>query len=428
MNLLLYNIFLKLYPLGIRIAAIWNDKAKLWIKGRKKFPYTGTEERSETIWMHCASLGEFEQGRPLIEKIRTEYPAYRIVITFFSPSGYEIQKNFTGADHVFYLPGDSASNAKKFITLINPKLVLWVKYEYWHYYLHELKKKNIPILLVSGAFRKDQPFFKWYGNFWRKMLSCFTYYFVQNTFSKDLLESINIKNVIVSGDTRFDRVIAIAENFDDVPLIKEFCGNHKVIVAGSTWEDDEAEWVHYTKTNSDIRFIIAPHEIDKENLNDVKKEFTGSIFYSELIVKLQTANVKDEASSHVSPLTSHGNILIIDNIGMLSRLYKYADITYVGGGFGYDGLHNILEAAVYGKPVIFGPVFDKNFEAQELIESGGGITITNALELEKNLTKLFNDPGELQRRSSAAKNYVYGNAGATKKIMEYIQENRLLTS
>lgn len=400
-----------LYPLGIRIAAIWNEKAKLWIKGRKKFPSL-TSATNETIWMHCASLGEFEQGRPVIEQVKRDYPGYTIVITFFSPSGYEIQKNYKGADHIFYLPADSAANAKKFISLINPKLVLWVKYEYWHYYLHELKKKNIPILLVSGAFRKDHPFFKWYGNFWRNMLTCFTYYFVQNNSSKDMLESIGIKNVTVSGDTRFDRVITIAENFDEVPWIKEFCGDNRVIVAGSTWEDDEAEWVHYAKANKDIKFIIAPHEVDKENLHDVKKAFTGSLFYSEL-------------NNDTIP---RSNVVIIDNIGMLSRLYKYAHITYVGGGFGYDGLHNILEAAVYGKPVLFGPVFEKNFEAEELIECDGGITITNAPELEKTLTGLFDNPDELQKRSAAAKNYVYSNAGATKKIMGYIQENRLLTN
>ena len=367
---------------------------------------------TETIWMHCASLGEFEQGRPLIEMICKLYPSYTIVITFFSPSGYEIVKNYKGADHIFYLPADSPQNAKKFISLINPKLVLWVKYEFWHYYLHELKNRNIPILLISGAFRKDQPFFTWYGNFWRKMLTCFTYYFVQNESSKILLGSTGIKNVIVSGDTRFDRVITIAENFDDVPWIKEFCRDSKVIVAGSTWEDDEAEWVHYAKTNTHIKFIIAPHEIDKENLAFVKKEFTGSLFYSEL--------------NDVTIGQTH--IIIIDNIGMLSRLYNYAHITYVGGGFGYDGLHNILEASVYGKPVIFGPEFDRNFEAQELIECGGGIAITNALELERILTGLFNDPEELGMRSAAAKDYVYSNAGATKKIMGYIQENRLLTS
>ncbi|MEO5782128.1 MAG: glycosyltransferase N-terminal domain-containing protein [Ginsengibacter sp.] len=420
-----------IYPLGIRFASIWNGKAMLWIKGRKKFPALGaTDSTKETIWMHCASLGEFEQGRPLIEKIRSEYPGNRIVITFFSPSGYEIEKNFKGADHIFYLPADSSSNAKKFIELINPKLVLWIKYEYWHYYLHELKKKNIPTLLVSGYFRKDQRFFKWHGKFWREMLTCFTYYFLQNEESKILLENINIKNAIVSGDTRFDRVTTIAENFTEVPLIKEFCGDGKVFVAGSTWEDDEDEMIHYAKANSHIKFIIAPHEVDKENIRNVKKKFANSILYSEwmLNVKRETADVKSDTPSHVSLLTFHGNCLIIDCIGILSRLYKYADVTYVGGGFGYDGLHNILEAAVYGKPVIFGPEFERNFEAQELTECGGGITIDNALDLEKILTHLFNNEEELQKRGSAAKNYVYSNAGATKKIMEYIQEKRLLTN
>lgn len=418
LGLLFYTIFLKLYPVGIRIASLWNDKASLWIKGRKNiFEKAGAilsdnKENAPVIWMHCASLGEFEQGRPLIEKIRSAYPMYQVVISFFSPSGYEIQKNFKGADHVFYLPQDSPSNAKKFIELIRPTLVLWIKYEFWYYYLHELKKNNIPTLLISGAFRESQPFFKSYGRFWRKMLTYFSYYFVQNEPSKILLEDITIKNVIVSGDTRFDRVIAIAESFDNVPWLKEFCGDHKVIVAGSTWEDDEAELIHYAKANQHIKFIIAPHEIDKENLRDVKKEFHGSIFYSEL----------DENTMQ------NTNTIIIDNIGMLSRLYKYAHIAYVGGGFGYDGLHNILEAAVYGRPVLFGPEVDKNFEAAELMEWGGGMIIKNALELENILTRLFGDEAELKQRGAAAKNYVYSNAGATKKIMEYIQENRLLTN
>ena len=380
--------------------------------------------------MHCASLGEFEQGRQLIEEIRKKYPNHILVITFFSPSGYEIVKNFTGADHIFYLPADSAVNAKKFVELINPKLVIWVKYEYWYYHLHVLKKRNIPAILISGSFRKDQPFFKWYGKFWREMLSCFTFYFVQNESSKKLLENIDLDNVIVSGDTRLDRAITVAGNFEEVLFIKEFCGNNKVIVAGSTWEDDEAELVHYAKTNSHIKFIIAPHEVDKENLNDVKKSFAGSIFYSEWIsiVKRESSNVKDGVSSHVSTISFPGNCLIIDNIGMLSRLYKYAHIAYVGGGFGDDGLHNILEAAVFGKAVIFGPEIEKNFEAQELIECGGGITIGNALELEKTLTHLFKNEEEITSRGLAAKNYVYNKAGATKKIMEYIQVNRLLTN
>ena len=424
MSLLLYNLFLKIYPLGIRIASIWNEKAMLWIKGRKNiferikitFNTQHSTLNSQVVWMHCASLGEFEQGRPLIEKIRTDFPGCTIVITFFSPSGYEIEKNFTGADHIFYLPADSASNAKKFIEIINPKLVLWIKYEYWHYYLHELKKRNIPTLLISGYFRKDQRFFTWHGKFWRDMLSCFTFYFLQNEESKILLENINIKNVTVSGDTRFDRVAAIANNFDDVPLIKEFCGDNKVLVAGSTWEDDEAELVHYVKTNTHIKFIIAPHEVDKENIRDVKKEFVNSILFSEW-----KAGNGQSATGNPQP-----NCLVIDTIGILSRLYKYADITYVGGGFGYDGLHNILEAAVYGKPVIFGPELERNFEARQLTECGGGITIENALELEKILTHLFNNEDELQKRGEAAKDYVYSNAGATKKIMEYIQVNRLL--
>ena len=413
MALLLYTLFLKLYPLGIRIASIGNVKARQWIRGRKKFPAVNlAREKKSAIWMHCASLGEFEQGRPLLEKLKKDFPEYEVVITFFSPSGYEVQKNYPGADAVFYLPTDSPSHAKKFIDQVNPTLVLWVKYEYWYHYLHELKKRNIPTLLVSGAFREDQPFFKWYGKLWREMLSCFAHYFMQNETSKTLLENIGIKNASVSGDTRFDRVITIAGNFESVPLMKEFCGNDKVMVAGSTWEDDEAEMVHYVKTNPGIKFIIAPHEIDKENLRDVKKEFTGSIFYSELTLDT----------------VQNTHTLIIDNIGMLSRLYQYADITYVGGGFGYTGLHNILEAAVYGKPVIFGPETDRNFEARELVECSGGIIIHNALELEKTLTNLFEDPSELKKRGEAAKNYVYRNAGATKKIVEYIQENRLLTN
>ena len=380
--------------------------------------------------MHCASLGEFEQGLPVLEKIKAEHPEHRIVITFFSPSGYEIKKNYKGADHIFYLPTDSVNHAKKFIKLINPKIVLWIKYEYWFYYLSELKNKNIPVLLISSAFRKDQPFFKWYGSFWKEMLTCFNHFFVQNEKSKLLLQSIGYNNVSLSGDTRFDRVITIAENFNEVDLMKEFCGTSKVIVAGSTWEDDEAEWVHYINSNLSIKFIIAPHEIDKENLNDVKKKFKGSIFYSEWIsnLKSETPYVKKETYSHVSHLPSPVNCLIIDNIGMLSRLYNYADVTYVGGGFGDEGLHNILEAAVYGKPVIFGPEYEKNTEAEELIDCNGALCIENAIDLEKALTKLFFNEEKLKQMGIAAKNYVYENAGATKKIMEYIYENRLLTN
>ncbi|MEO8568057.1 MAG: glycosyltransferase N-terminal domain-containing protein, partial [Ginsengibacter sp.] len=388
-----YHIFLAIYSTGIRIASLWNKKAKLWVNGRKNF--FETLQRSyvptagKTVWMHCASLGEFEQGRPLLNKIKEAYPDASIVITFFSPSGYEIVKN-KDYPQVWYMPIDSPSNARKLIAIFKPDLVLWIKYEYWYYYLRELKNKNIPVLLISGIFLKSQPFFKWYGKFWIKILEVFTHFFVQNNSSKDLLLNLVPENKIsVSGDTRCDRVINIASNFTDIPGIAEFCGDHKVIIAGSTWEDDEAEWIHFVREHPGIKFIIAPHEIDAENIADVKKEFHGSVTYSEWMDGLQQAGENLEQETGNRQPVNGSNCLIIDNIGMLSRLYKYATITYVGGGFGHDGLHNILEAAVYRKPVIFGPAFYKNFEAQELIDCDGAISIENALELEKAVNYLL---------------------------------------
>lgn len=413
MAALFYSLFLKLYVIGIKLLSYFNPKAKLWITGRKKFPLSNFihNDGAKIIWMHCASLGEFEQGRPVIEKLKKQYPSVKIVCSFFSPSGYEVQKNYGGADAIFYLPIDSKANAKKLIKVIKPSLVLWVKYEYWFYYLQTLKKENIPVLLISGIFRNSQPFFKWYGDAWKNILSSFDHFFVQDEASKKLLASVGIdKNVTISGDTRFDRVIEIAENFEHIPLIKEFCGDHKIVVAGSTWEDDEAELIHYVRANATIKFIIAPHEIDTENLKEVQKEFTGSIFYSDLVSGKQSTT----------------NVLIIDNVGMLARLYYYADITYVGGGFGDDGVHNVLEAAVHGKPVIYGPEFEKFIEAIELVNCGGGININSAIELEKELTLLWDNEELLKSAGEAAKNYVYAHAGASKKIMAFIQEKRLL--
>ncbi len=384
--------------------------------------------------MHCASLGEFEQGRPVIEKIRSEFPHHEIVITFFSPSGYEIVKNYKGVDHVFYLPVDSAKNAARFVSLVKPSLVLWIKYEYWYYYLNELKKKNIPVILISGVYRVNMPFFKWYGALWKKMLGSFSHFFVQNPASKKMLEKIIPQQLItVSGDTRFDRVISIAEKFTPLDGIKEFCGDASVIVAGSTWDDDEAEWTHFIKTHPEIKFIIAPHEVDKENLKEVKKEFPGSVLYGDWlggIRKEQEASSEKRVANGNEQYATHNpqsfNCLIIDNIGMLSRLYKYATITYVGGGFRFDGLHNILEAAVYGKPVIFGPEYEKNFEAEDLLECDGAITIENALQLEKILNELLKNNDEISRRGIEARDYIYRKAGATKIILNYIHENRLL--
>ncbi len=410
-----------MYSAGIHVVSPWNRKAKMWIRGRKFFfknlKKNYVPQPGNTVWMHCASLGEFEQGRPLLKKIKENFPGVSIVITFFSPSGYEVAINDKDFKKIFFLPIDSPSHAKRLLNILKPTLILWVKYEFWYYYLREIKHRNIPLLLISGVFRSNQLFFKWYGRFYRKMLADFLHFFVQNSSSKEQLQELVIKEKItVSGDTRCDRVINIAENFIDVPGTTDFCKNKKVIVAGSTWEDDEAEWIHFVKQHPEIKFIFAPHEIDEENLDFLKKEFPGSIFYSDWI----------NDPNHLSDLEPEPNCLIIDNIGMLSRLYKYATITYVGGGFGYNGLHNILEAAVYGKPVIFGPEYEKNFEAEELIECSGAISIENALELEKVVNNLLEDEEQILKRGNAAVSYVYANRGATKKILDYIQENRLL--
>jgi len=429
LHLFFYNIFLLVYNVVIRIAALFNPKAKLWLSGRKggvsglKFKVQGSADQSSNlepqtsnlklVWMHCASLGEFEQGRPLLEMIRRQYPGTRILLTFFSPSGYEIRKNYAGADHVAYLPMDSKKAAREFLDAVQPSLVLWVKYEYWYYFLVELKKRNIPTLLVSGIFRNDQPFFKWYGRLHRYMLESFSHFFVQTTDSKALLEKTGFgKNVTVSGDTRFDRVIEIAEQFTSIPLVHDFCGTHPVIVAGSTWTEDEEELDHYANTNPHIRFIVAPHEVHEDHIKQIEKLFKNTVRFSQL-----------EAVGNAAGK----NVLIIDNVGMLSKLYKYATITYVGGGFGDDGVHNVLEAAVYGKPVIFGPEYDKYIEAEELVDAGGGFPIENALELEQKLNSLLDDQQQYEASCVAARNYVYSKKGATDSILQYIQEKRLLT-
>ena len=413
LGLLFYNLSVFLYAAGIRLAAIWNQKARLWIQGRKAFPSVSCSQKS--IWMHCASLGEFEQGRPVLEEMKKNYPGYPVVVSFFSPSGYEIRKNYPGADNIIYLPVDTKANAEKLVKQINPALVLWVKYEYWYHYLAVLKRNHIPVVLVSGIFRESQPFFKWYGGIWRTMLGFFTHLFVQNEPSLSLLRSIGMDhNTALAGDTRFDRVIEIAEKKEPVPHITGFIGNHPVLVAGSTWEDDEVVLIHYVKLHPEIKFIIAPHEIDAANLKDVKKEFAHAVFYSEL--------------GNISNLPVQTNVLIIDNIGMLSRLYQYAHITYIGGGFGSDGIHNSLEAAVYGKPVIFGPVYQKFAEANDLVQRGGAFSIENALELEALLNRLFEQPTLLSKAGIASKEYVNEKKGATRRIIDYVKEKRLLTN
>jgi 3-deoxy-D-manno-octulosonic-acid transferase len=412
-----YSIFLRLYRVAVGFSSIWNDKARKWIDGRKdifeKMRLGVRDSKSGTVWVHCSSLGEFEQGKPLMEKIKRQYPNHKLLITFFSPSGYDIKKNYTGADYVFYLPMDSQRNAGKFLDIVKPTLVVFIKYDYWYYYLSEIRRRKINCLLVSAVFRKDQGFFKWYGGLQRKMLHCFTQIFVQNEESRKLLESIRINHCSVSGDTRFDTVVEISEKFEPVPLVESFISDNKAIVAGSTWpKDDELLQTAFHKLGSDnVKLIIAPHEIHNSHLDELKKLFPVSIRFSEL----------------TSPASLAGNILIIDNIGMLSRLYRYAFITYVGGGFTKDGVHNVLEAAVYGKPVVFGDNYEKYKEAADLVRIGGAISISGSDELYKTLTGLLNDENDYDSRCNASKDYVQENKGATEEVLNYIEMNRLLT-
>ena len=419
----IYQIFIFLYPKIAWLISGTNAKAKLWLRGREKIfaQLTASFQNNSlpVIWIHCSSLGEFEQGRPLIETLKKEYNGHKILVTFFSPSGYEVRKNYEKADWVFYLPMDSYQHAKKFFTIVQPSLILFVKYEFWFYYLQEAKKRNIPILLISGIFRKSQPFFAWYGNFHRLMLLCFTHLFVQNEISVKLLKSIGLdENVTISGDTRFDRVIEIAEQFQPIEVIDQFIGNSKVIVAGSTWTEDDEELDHFANIHQEIKFIIAPHEIESERIKECLTFYKHSILFSVL-----TSN-----NALGIPSTDFHNVLIIDNIGLLSKLYHYATVCFVGGAFGEDGVHNVLEAAVYNKPVVFGPVYDKYWEAVELVDAGGGFSVESALELEKLLDQLLTNEILYRESSTLAGNYVKNKAGATRNIIRYIQENRLITN
>lgn len=404
------------------LAALFNPKAKKWVQGRKhifKRLETAVAGTDNIVWMHCASLGEFEQGRPLIEKLRSRYPDYKLLLTFFSPSGYEVKKDYKGADWVFYLPMDGPRNAKYFLEIVNPALVIFVKYEFWYYYLKKIKYRDIPLLLVSALFWEKMSFFKWYGAIQRKMLSRFDHLFVQNAASKELMDKIGLSSITtISGDTRFDRVIDIAEKAEPLPLIEQFIGNSKTIVAGSTWTEDE-EVLQKTITainDPSLKLIIAPHEINEKHLSDIEKLLPTSVRFSQLPILLP-ATIGIPVST----------CLIVDNIGLLSRLYKYAYITYVGGGFG-KGIHNILEAAVYGKPVLFGPTFHKFKEATDLINKGGATSINNTNSCIDAVQKLLNNKEEYTIRCESSKKYVYTNKGAAEKIMNYIQEKRLLTN
>ena len=418
--LFLYRIFIGIYPIAAWILGFVNPKAKQWHTGRKEIltqiAAALAANTKPIIWMHCASLGEFEQGRPVLEGLQKQYPNYSILLTFFSPSGYEVHKNYSGADYIFYLPMDSAGNARKFLKITNPSIAIFVKYEFWHYYLTQLKKLQIPTILIAGIFRKDQLFFKWYGSFYKKLLSCFTTFFVQDKSSQSLLHSIGINNeVYIGGDTRFDRVIEIAAAFTPIDPIAHFCNNSLVLVAGSTWFQDDETIAHFEKVNPNIKFIIAPHDITNQRLQNCLSLYKNAVLYSDYVKGFNTA-------------PQNVNTLIIDNVGMLSKLYHYATITFIGGGFGADGIHNCLEAAVHYKPVLFGPVYDKYLEASGLVDAGGAISIQDVLDFERVANQLFSNESDRKKMGQFAGDFVHAHKGASKKIIHYIQEKRLLTS
>lgn len=364
-----YLVASKLYEATINAASVINTKARLRVKGLQSqktlYADLAVKKKNKRIWFHCASLGEFEQARPLIEKIKSENPTFEIILTFFSPSGYEMRKNYTYADAVLYLPNDSAANAKSLVNVIQPDLVFWVKYEFWHYYLSEIRKMGIPLYLVSAIFRADQIFFKPYGNFFRKILKNFTQIYVQDENSVSLLQSIGIKNAQAVGDTRIDRVVQISEQPKNLPLIELFVGNSFTLVAGSTWQPDEEILIPYVNSASDLKLIIAPHEITESHLQRI-----------ESLAKRKTIRYSKASSETIQ----FADILIIDNIGMLSNLYRFGQIAYIGGGFG-TGIHNTLEPAAFGIPVVFGPKYKKFAEANTLVSDGAFFSIFDSKSL-----------------------------------------------
>lgn len=409
--ILAYNIGIRVYYLIVLLVSPFNSKAKLWINGRKnalKKLKENIDPTANYAWFHSSSLGEFEQGRPIIEALKKQYPDLKVVLTFFSPSGYEIRKNYTGADYICYLPLDTKRNARKFVKTINPKWVFFIKYEYWYHFLKQVKLNGSKLFLVSGIFRKEQLFFKSYGIWYRKMLRFFNHLFVQNTESATLLETIGIKNYTVAGDSRFDRVVEIAEQSKNIEIAQKFAEGAKVIVCGSTWEPDEKILLEYlTSTSGDVKLIIAPHEIHKSHIQQI----TGSIQLP--FVLFSQANDADLKAARV---------LIIDNIGMLSSIYKYGQIAYIGGGFGV-GIHNTLEAAVYGMPVIFGPNYKKFQEAIGLIDARGGFSINGFDDFKSLADNLFADSLILKTGGDAAGNYVKKMKGATTILLNYLKQH-----
>ena len=401
-----YNLAIYLYGFFIHCASFFNEKAALWVKGRKDWEAklkSVLQGSNAVIWFHCASLGEFEQGRPLIEKIKIKYPQSKILLTFFSPSGYEIRKNYNGADVVFYLPLDTVYNARTFIDIVKPERVFFVKYEFWFNYLRELKNRNIPTYLISAIFRREQHFFSSIGKWSRQGLDTYKHIFVQDENSLSLLNEFGYNNVIVAGDTRFDRVNKLVAKAKKYDLIQVFKGEIPLVLAGSTWQADEDILASLSLTN--FKLIIAPHEISESNLGSLMQKFSkyNPVRYSEA----NDASLKN------------ARVLIIDNIGMLSSLYGYASIAYIGGGFG-KGIHNVLEAAAYGMLVLFGPNYQKFQEAVELIQLKAAYSVNSTEELKEKLNLFLNDSVLLKETSLVSKKYVEQKTGATDIILNVV--------
>ncbi|HDR51194.1 MAG TPA: 3-deoxy-D-manno-octulosonic acid transferase [Mariniphaga anaerophila] len=407
-----YQAGIFIYALFINAASLFNEKARQFVKGRKNWRKKLAEKmepNARYIWVHCASLGEFEQGRPVIEEIRKQFPEYRILLTFFSPSGYEIRKNYELADMVMYLPVDTRSNAKKFLQLVQPEKAFFIKYEYWYFYIDELKRRNIPLYMVSAIFRENQHFFKksLWGKWYRQMLLKIDHFFVQNEKSAQLLQSIELNNYTVSGDTRFDRVATIAKSAKEISLVEKFKGNQHLLVAGSTWKPDEELLAAVINNHPNLKVVFAPHEVTPANINRLEQ-------------LLKTPHIRFSKAGENE--IHRFQVLIIDSVGLLSSLYRYGNLAYIGGGFGV-GIHNILEAATFGLPVIFGPNYEKFKEAVDLKKLGGAFPVQNFKQLKYIMNKFLADNSKLAEASTVCKNYVEKNVGATNFIIKKVFNN-----
>ena len=406
----MYHIIIYLYLFGVAVASLFSKKVKkMWAGERQtiRLLKAKVDPSARYIWFHAASLGEFEQGRPLIESIRSRYPEYKILLTFFSPSGYEVRKNYEGADIICYLPLDTVRNARRFLRAVRPEMAFFIKYEFWYNYLHILKHRNIPAYSISSIFRPDQIFFRWYGAQYARVLKCFTHFFVQNEESKALLASLGIADVDVVGDTRFDRVLQIKDASKQLPLVEQFVKDApRVFIAGSSWPPDEEIFIKYFQQHRDWKLIVAPHVIGESHLAQIQ-----SLLKGRKIVRYTQATLEQVAEA---------DVLIIDCFGLLSSIYHYATVSYVGGGFGV-GIHNVLEAAVWNIPVLFGPNNKRFREAQGLLRDGGGFEIDGDTDFDSVMNYFLSHPDSLTKAGNKAGTYVQSLAGATGKILSSIR-------